>query len=291
MNGFLQIALKITLVTFMASNLFGMGLGLAVRDTLAGLKDVRFVVLIVVCGWVLGPAFAYLLSEVVPITRPYAIGLLLVGMTPCAPFLPMVARRARADLGSAAALMMLSAIVTVVFMPIAVPLMIKGLTVDTWAIAKPLLFFILLPLAIGLAIKGAADPVATRLYPFVRKSGDISMVILMTLMFILYGKGFLSAVGSYAIGTQILFVGGMALAAHLLGFVLKREQRSVLTLGMCSRNAGAALAPLLAAPDADPTASVMVAMSIPITMAICFSLARLLGAHKAAQPEPEAAAP
>jgi bile acid:Na+ symporter, BASS family len=49
----------------------------------------------------------------------------------------------------------------------------------------------------------------------------------------------------------------------------------VLTLGMCSRNLGAALAPVMAI-EPDPRAMVMLAIAIPVTVGISALTARWL---------------
>jgi BASS family bile acid:Na+ symporter len=90
MSEILQKILNITLVLFMVGNLLDMGLRLNLREALGGLRNVRFVVLSVVWGFVLCPALAYLLTKVIPLEPPYAIGMILLGMAPCAPFLPMM---------------------------------------------------------------------------------------------------------------------------------------------------------------------------------------------------------
>lgn len=73
------------------------------------------------------PAPAYALTKVIPLEPPYAIGMILLGMAPCAPFLPMMVDKARGDLAYAAAFMLLASVVTVVYMPLAVPVMEKYL--------------------------------------------------------------------------------------------------------------------------------------------------------------------
>ena len=119
------------------------------------------------------PVLRYLLAKIIPMEQPYAIGLILIGMTPCAPFMPMIVKKARGDLGYTGALMFLAAIGTVAFMPFAVPRMVAGLTADAWLVGRPLLFFVLVPLLVGMAVKNFAEPVASRLYPLVKKTTDM----------------------------------------------------------------------------------------------------------------------
>jgi len=126
----LQVVLKISIMVFMVGNMAGMGAELAMGEGLAALRNVRFMVMTVVWGWVLCPSFAYLLAKIIPMEQPYAIGLILIGMTPCAPFMPMMVKKAGGDLGYTGALMLLAAIGTVAFMPFAVPWMVSGFTAD-----------------------------------------------------------------------------------------------------------------------------------------------------------------
>lgn len=274
----LEVVLKISILFFMVGNMAGMGAQLAMAEALAALRNVRFIVMTIVWGWVLCPSFAYLLAKIIPMEQPYAIGLILLGMTPCAPFVPMMVKKARGDLGYTGALMLLAAIGTVAFMPFAVPRMVAGLTADAWVVGKPLLFFVLLPLLVGMAVKRFAEPVVSRLYPLVKKTTDIITIVMLLAMAIVYGEGFIGAIGSYAIGTLVLFVGVVTLATDRLGFGLKQEQKSVLTIGMCSRNLGAAIAPLIAI-KADSRSIVMVVFGIPVTLIFSFLAARWYANH------------
>jgi bile acid:Na+ symporter, BASS family len=138
----LMTALKISLVIFMAGNLLGIGLRLNPNNAFRGLRNVRFVMQALFWGFAFGPGLACVITLIIPLEYPYAVGLILLGMTPCAPFLPMLLEGTEGDAGFTAALMLLSSAATVIFMPIAVPLVITGLTVSPWAIAKPLLLLI-----------------------------------------------------------------------------------------------------------------------------------------------------
>lgn len=272
----IELLLKLTLVIFMIGNLLGMGLRVDVKESLRGLVHVRFVLLTVLWGFVISPALAYLLIIVVPLEQNYAVGMLLLGMTPCAPFLPMIVERARADMAYAATLMLLTAVVTVIFMPLAVPLVVKGLTADAWTIAKPLLFLVLLPLAVGIAVKRISPAVAVSLFPGIRKTTAIATLLMLVLCAIAYGKDLASAVGSLAFGTQAVFFLIVTVAPYLFGRGLSHGQRSVLTLGMSTRNVGAAFAPLLAMPGVDQRAVVMVVIGVPMQVIASLLAARWL---------------
>ncbi|MGA8893633.1 MAG: bile acid:sodium symporter [Anaeromyxobacteraceae bacterium] len=264
MAPFLTIALKISLVLFMAGNLLEMGLKLDPRRALSGLRDARFVLLTVLWGFLLGPAIAYAITRVLPLAPPYAMGLILMGMAPCAPFLPMLVGKAGGDLGYTAAFMLLTAAGTVLFMPVAVPFLIPGMDVGPWAIARPLLIMVLLPLAVGMAVLRLAPPAAGRARPVVKKATFVATAATAILCIIVYGRGFLGIMGSLAVASQVIFFGVMTAGSHWLGSGLPGERRIVLSAGVATRNLGAALAPLFALPEVDQRAIVMVVLGLPL---------------------------
>jgi bile acid:Na+ symporter, BASS family len=265
-----MVLLKISLVIFMAGNLLDMGLKLDPRDALRGLRDVRFVAYTIVWGFVLCPALAYAITRVLPLAEPYAVGLILLGMTPCAPFLPMLVNRAKGDLGYTAAFMVLASVGTVIFMPIAVPLMVKGLTVSAWAIAMPLLVVILIPLAIGMVLLRISPALAAKVQPIVKKVTGVATILTVVLCIVVYGKGLLGLPGELAIAAQLLFFAIVSAGTYLCAFGLRPDRKIVLCTGMTTRQLGAALAPLLAAPGMDQRATVMLVLGLP--MMVIFAL-------------------
>ena len=85
---------------------------------------------------------------------------------------------------------------------------------------------------------------------------NLFAVYAITLLLVVYGKGLISSVGTFALGSQVVLVAVIAVAAYLLGFGMPKPQKEVMVLGLCARNVGAALAPLFIAPNVDPDAIV-----------------------------------
>ncbi len=277
--------LKVTLVIFMVGNLLDMGLRLKMTDALAGLRNARFVSLSIIWGFFLCPGVAYLLTRIIPLDPFYGMGMVLLGMAPCAPFLPPMVEKARGDMGYAAAFMLIASVVTVIYMPIAVPILVKGLSTSAWTIAKPLLLFLLIPLGIGLFTQRSISSIAERIHPGVKLVTTIDTIVMLVLCVIIYGKEFAGTLGTYAIGTQILFFTISTIGSYLLSFGLLPGQKSVLSLGMATRNLGAAFAPLFAIPNVDRRAIVMVALGVPMQTVFSLLTAIWLGRHEARKPE------
>jgi BASS family bile acid:Na+ symporter len=278
----LNTLLKISLVIFMAGNLLDMGLRLRLGTALVGLRDVRFVLLSLLWCFVLGPAIAWGLTRVIPLEPAYAMGLILIGLAPCAPFLPMMVDRARGDMGYAASFMLLAAVGMVVTMPFTVPLLVEGLSVSAWMIAKPLLGVVLVPLVIGMVVLRRAPTFADRVQPIVKKITGIATIVMLGLCIVVYGRAFFGSAGSYATLTQVIFYATVTAGAYLLALGLPQNRKSVLALGVCTRNLGAAFAPLFAVAGVDERAIVMVALGVPLQTIAAFIAARAFGARAGA---------
>jgi BASS family bile acid:Na+ symporter len=264
MNNIWMILLKISMVFFMAGNLMEMGLRLNPQYAIRGIRNFRFVAYTMLWGFVAGPALAYGITRVIPLEPHYAVGLILMGMTPCAPFLPMLVNRAKGDLGYTAAYMLLVSVVTIIFMPFAVPLMIKGLTVSAWTIGKPLFIMIFIPLVIGMVILRLSASLALKMQPLVRKITVIFAIVVFILCIIIFGHGLIGVAGSLAIISQLIFFFILTAFSYWMAFGLKHEQKIVLSLGMATRNLGAAIAPLFSLSVIDPRAMIMIVLGIPM---------------------------
>lgn len=286
------LALKLSLLVFMAGSLMEMGLGLRLRDALSGLRDRRFLLYGIGFGFVIGPGLAWAMAQLLPLSHPHALGLMLLGLTPCAPFVPVMVKRARGDVAYVPAMMLLAAVGTVVLMPVAVPLLATGLTIDAWAIARPLLVMVLAPLALGMAVFHFAPHVAEIARPHVKSVAAGAAVILLVLCGVLFGRAFVASFGSFAVGSQVLFLATMTAAGYGLSRGVRQQRRSVLGLGLCTRNVGAAMAPLLSAPGVDDGVIVMVTLGVPVQIACGLIAARWFArdAQRAAA-EGEAACP
>ena len=276
---FLETTLNPLVLVFTVSNLAAMGLQVKMPDVMAALKNKKALTLIFVWGWVLGPVVGFLITKLLPLDEPYVIVVLLCSLAPCAPFLQQMVGKANGDAGFAGALIPLVALGTVVFMPIMAPYLIKGLTISAWALAKPLLLTILLPLIIGAAIRHYADQGATKIFPAVKGLALISTLLTVIACLVLYGKSMLDTAGEFALLAMTIFMVGVAIITYLFGFGLKQNQRSVMALGMGTRNIAAVFAAALAIPDADPRIMVMVIMWTLWSVVLAAIAARLFLKH------------
>ena len=276
-----QAAFGIVAVFYAVANLASMGLELNLREAILSLRSVRVLALTLGWSWVVGPVLAVLLTKVLPMAESYAMGLLIFSLAPTAPALPLFIRIARADMSLAAAIMPLSVVGTVVLMPLLAPFLIPGLTMSSWAIGKPLLLTVLLPLVIGVVIKVCAARVADNIFPVVKKIAGVSTLLLLGFTLVFHGRELLTTLGSFAVGAQVLFTLGMALS-YAFGFGLNQAQRSALALGVCSRNGGAMFVAITALPNLDPRLLVMILLAVPVPVIVWFALSKFFASQSSA---------
>jgi BASS family bile acid:Na+ symporter len=273
---------KISLAIFMAGNLLEMGLKLNPQQALSGLKNYRFVTHILFWGFLIGPALAYVITRIVPLDYSYAIGLILLGMTPGVPFMPMVVNRIKGDLGYTAAFMLLTSVATIVYMPVAVPLLLTELTVSAWTIAKPLLLIMFIPLATGMLILHSSDLLAAKIQPVVKKITSIFAVATGVLSVMVYGKGVIGLDLGWAIIALVIFFFILTTFPYWFGFGLRQEEKLILSIGMSTRNLGATLAPLLSVEQIDERAIIMAGLGLPAMLLFAWLSTKWFGRQKSA---------
>jgi BASS family bile acid:Na+ symporter len=266
-------------VVFTVTNLASMGLQVDIPPVLKTLRSVKLLALVVVWGWVVGPVLGYLITVVVPLAEPFAAVVLLTSLAPCAPFLPPMVGKARGDVNFAGAFIPLAAVGTVVFMPLLAPLMIKGLTVSAMALAKPLVITVLIPLLVGALVRTYAAAMAGKIFPTVKRIAGLSTALTVLFCLVLYGQQMLQTAGSFALLSMTLFMGVLGLITYRFGFGLRQNQRSVMSLGMGTRNIAAVFAGVLAIPNGDPRMVAMVVMWTLWSFILAVLVAPLLGRY------------
>jgi bile acid:Na+ symporter, BASS family len=269
-----RIAARIALLAFLVSSMLATGVSLKPRAILEPLRDKRLVLVALVLNFVVAPALAVVLTLAIPLERPYAIGLLLLGGAAGAPFLPKLAEAAAGDLGFAVALMTMLTVGTTFFMPFALPLIVPGLQAGPWSIARPLVVFILAPMALGMLWRSWAPVSTAACQPILAKIAGTSALVLIALLVGLYFRDLLDLLGSGALAVAAVFLGTLCAAGYLLGGGPERI-RGVLGLGTAARNVGAALVPASQS-FSEPKIMIMLVASTIVMLILLLPTARWL---------------
>jgi BASS family bile acid:Na+ symporter len=263
--------LKSSVLVFSVASMLSVGLGYTVREIVGPFRDASAVARALVANFVLVPILAYLVAQFLRLDGPLATGLMLLGMAAGAPFLIKLTEAADHDVGTAASLLILLLPITVIYLPIMVPLVGPAATVSATAIAMPLLLSMLLPLGLGLLARAWLPDAAQRLRPLMGGSGTIALVALVVLTFIVNFQEIVGLFGSGAILASAILVAG----AFAIGYLLGRPDpgdRGVLGLGTGQRNIAAATV-VAAQSIGNPDTLAMVVASSMVAMAILFPMA------------------
>jgi len=280
----LFLALKIfaTAATFLS--LLDIGLQLEIKETIVGIRNPRFTLFTLFWGFILGPAIAYLLTLVLPLSSHYANGLLIMSFVPGAAYLAMLTERAKGDVRYSASFVLLTSFAMVFFIPLALPLMISGVSVTSWDIAKPLLMLVLLPLLIGIFTRKNWLDSANRWRPLVTKLASVALFGALATTIASFGSGIVLSAGSFALASLLLFYLLVTAGTWYSSYKFPFEQRSVLTLGVLSRNSGPAVAIAVSIPDLASETFVLIGLGIIVQVAMSFPLAKRGGRKHGKQP-------
>jgi BASS family bile acid:Na+ symporter len=236
----LNAILQISLLVFVVSSMLAMGLSLSVSQIIEPLRNARLVVVALVLNFIAVPLIAVAIDALLSLDDGLYIGLILMATAAGAPFLPKLGEAAKGNIPFSVGLMVLLMVVTVVYMPIVVPLLISGVEINPWDIASSLIFLMLLPLGIGLFMKWRYQKAANGLQPAMAQTSTVAIAILLVTGVIVNFTAILDIIGTGGFIAILLFLVG----AFILGyFGAGRDAgvRSVLGLGTAQRNLSAAM--------------------------------------------------
>src|SRR5215510_13102903 len=202
----LSRAIPVTVLVFVVSSMLGVGLALTLNQILEPLRNLRVVSLALLGNFVLMPLGAFAIARGLRLDEPLGVALLLLGTAAGAPFLPLLARISKGNLAYAVGLMVLLMVVTVAYMPLVLPLLLEGVSVDPMKIARSLVLLMLIPLAIGLLVKARLSGVATNTQPLLNKLSTLSLAVLIVLLLITNAQNVVSLFGTRGILASILFM-------------------------------------------------------------------------------------
>ena len=210
---------------------------------------------------------------------PWRSGLLLVSLAAGAPALPKTAVFAKVDAAAATGLMVLLVVVTIIIMPIALPLLLTGISVTFWDIASGLIILILVPLAIALFVRARYPEAAASALPSFAQASNLSLLILMVLMVVLNFSDVVGLLGSGGLLASLILVVLTTAGGYLLG-KLGQAGDWIQGLGAGQRNIAAAM--VVATMNFGNDEIVMVVVFSLIGMLVIIPLALELGKRASA---------
>jgi BASS family bile acid:Na+ symporter len=239
MEVILQQFANLSVLIYIVATMLSMGLNFFPKQFLEPLKDKKLILKSLAANFILLPIVTYIILQVIPLEQGLAIGLVLMAAGAGSPFMLKLVQFMKADMAFAVGLMLILSIVTLIYMPLLLSILLPGISVNPTSIAVSLLVLIFLPLIVGTAIKSRYGEIAKTIQPTFNQISNIFIFIVVILYLGLNYKDFLAVFGTGALMAAIIFV----LAAFTIGYLLggpSKNTKSVLGMGTAIRNSSAA---------------------------------------------------
>lgn len=260
---------------FVVSNMSAIGLGLTLREIRVPLGNLRLVLYAAITNFIVVPLVAVGVSQMLGLAAPLSIGLLVLGLSAGAPFMPKVAVIAKGDVALSAGLVVLLMVGTTLYMPVVLPQVVVGAEVDSLRIARFLVLLMLLPLVGGLMLRARRPVFAGKLRHILDRLSTSFLIAAIIVVMTVNFDAVMRISGSGAMAAALLFTLLAALAGWSFG-IGGVARRSVLGLGAGFRNVPVALIVTLQNFE-DPDVSVMVVITTFIALLVLVPVAWIVG--------------
>jgi BASS family bile acid:Na+ symporter len=217
---------------------------------------------------VIVPAIVIAIALVFKPARPVSLALVLLALSPVPPFLPTTQFRLSTDRSYIYGLLVTSALVSLVYVPALVALIgaltHKDIAAPGRVVWKVVLISVIVPLAVGAAVRRFAPAIGQRIEPFVRYTGLALLIVAVAAIIVETRHVVFSLVGD---GTVLIiaFVIGLALfTGHQLGGP-DPEDRVVLALASAARHPGVAYAVAAATIPDEPKVGAAILLYLLLT--------------------------
>ncbi len=274
MFGFFRSAVQIVAPIYVVATMLNVGLTQKLSGITKHLNNYSFVLKMLIANFVLAPLLMIVALYFAPFDPALKAGLLIFSLCAGAPFLIKLTQTAKHDVALGAAVMMLLMVVTVVYTPIVLPMILSGISVDGWAIARTLLLQMLLPISTGMLIVQFLTIFAKKVQPWLGWLSNITLYVLVAVTLIGYFPNMISIIGTGAILVGLAFVA----AAFGLGYLTgagKDHLEDVGGLGTAQRNTAAGV--IIAVQNfSNPNVLVMLTLANTLGIMMLLFLAKAL---------------
>jgi BASS family bile acid:Na+ symporter len=259
--------------------MMGVGLGTSLEEVLRVARRVPLIVRGVLANFVIVPIVIFLVVVWLPIPPAVKGAAMLMAAAPVAPMAPPFAVAAKGDLPYAVGIMIIIALLSVVLTPLilvlALPATEEGLNISSVEIIKTLVIVQLIPISVGMAIRGWSEKWSKRLVKIVPRLGQIGLLVGVGLVIAsqvneILSAGWLSHAVLFGLSVACLLIGDRMLAGQA------PELRRSLAVSTAIRNVP--LAFLIADTNFPGTAVAAMTLVFSVfTMLVSIAYARLQG--------------
>lgn len=274
---------QVGIIAFVVASMLGAGMSLTLKQVTEPLRNGRLVAAMLLANFAAVPALAYGLAKLLPMDQPAETAMVLLGAMAGAPFLPKMAGMAKGSVPFSVGLMVLLMVVTVGYAPIVVPLLLDGVELSAWDIARSLIFLMLIPLGVGLFVRARYAEHAIGWAPDLSKISTLALLLGFAAAVLVSYEDIFGAVGTWIFLGAILVALLSFVTGWLFSYGSDSETRRVAGLGTAQRNLSAALLAAATNFDGDTIVLTMVAsLALGVTlMLLAAELGKFVAARQA----------
>ena len=271
---FLRTAVQFIAPVFVICTMLNVGLTQKPAAIAEHLKNWPFDLKMLAANFIFAPLLMIGALYFAPFSPALKAGLLIFSLGAGAPFLIKLTQTSEHDLALGAAVMMLLMIVTVIYMPLVLPLVLSGVSVSALAIARALLLQMLLPIGVGMLAAIVLPDLSKKLQPLVGGLGNLAMYAMVVATLVGYFPNLLQIIGTGAFLVGLVFVAAAFGLGYLAGFG-KDHLEDVGGLGTAQRNTAAGV--IIAIQNfSDPNVFVMLTLANMLGIVMLMILAKFL---------------
>ena len=271
---FLRTAVQFIAPVFVICTMLNVGLTQKPAAIAEHLKNWPFDLKMLAANFIFAPLLMIGALYFAPFSPALKAGLLIFSLGAGAPFLIKLTQTSEHDVALGAAVMMLLMIVTVIYMPLVLPLVLSGVSVSALAIARALLLQMLLPIGVGMLAALVLPDLSKKLQPLVGGLGNLAMYAMVVATLVGYFPNLLQIIGTGAFLVGLVFVAAAFGLGYLAGFG-KDHLEDVGGLGTAQRNTAAGV--IIAIQNfSDPNVFVMLTLANILGIVMLMILARFL---------------
>jgi BASS family bile acid:Na+ symporter len=234
----IKFIIHISLFGFACGSMLSTGMGLTIEQIKLHLKLTRLSVAAIVFSFILSPLLAIALINIFKLNAHLGTGLIILSVVAGGEFLSRLAGLGHCDPVPTKGLTILLMLVTIAFAPLVLPYLLQGVSVNAWAIIKPLIYSMVIPLGIGIFVRNRYADIAIKLKPAISVISNIFMGLMMVLTLILHWN-LLMNFRSDVLFSALIFILVLFFIPYLL-FIKDKDNRLLIGLSASQRNLGAA---------------------------------------------------
>lgn len=216
--------LKLAIIWAIQASLFALVLSIGLesrwKDVLYAFQRPALLLRSIIAVNVIVPSVTVALCLLLPVAPWTRAGLVMMAVSPLAPFAPLKMQRTGAErsyvVGTYIAIMLAAILVIPLTAVILRPVAPQGVVVPIAFVAKFVLATVLIPLAVGLTANGVSEPFSLRAARFTRVAAFAIIIPSALLIILRFGGDFPSLIGD---GT-LTVIGATIASALAAGFVL-----------------------------------------------------------------------